>query len=188
MKQISKAIKILSLSLFLVIPLSAQDKKGESISAVAVGTGGILGGRTIPITFQIDEYTSNETLKQLAEILAEGGVGALRRELEKLKVGRAAPSGHVGNDIAVARSRETETGRRIILVTARNMSFFELRRGGRSLEYPFSWIQIDLDEQGKGKGSIIAAARIEFDEAGVLKVESLGQQNILLSNVRLKAR
>jgi hypothetical protein len=185
MNQTSKTFVILGLILSLLLPAAGQEKKGERISAVAVGTGGILGGRTIPITFRIQEYTSDETLKQLAETLAEGGVKALRKELEKLKVGRAAPLGHVGNDIAVARSRQTEKGRRIILVTARNLSFFELRRGGRSLDYPFSWIQIDLDEEGKGQGNVIAAARIDFGERGVLEVESLGVHDIRLSNVRL---
>lgn len=168
-----------------LMPAAAKDPV-DRITAVAIGTGGPLGGRSIQLSIRIDEYTSDQELQRLAEVLAEKGGDALRKEMEKLKVGRIAPSGRVGNDIAVARSRKTDTGRRILIVTARNMSFMELRRGGRSTEYPFGWMQIDVDDEGKGQGTVIVAGRVSFNKEGGLAVESLGQQNVRLTNVRVR--
>ncbi|MEE8585626.1 MAG: hypothetical protein V3T83_12325 [Acidobacteriota bacterium] len=96
-----------------------------------------------------------------------------------------APPGRIGTDIAVARARKMEDGRtRIILVTARNMPFFELYNAGRSTDYPFGWFELYLDESGKGEGRVIVAAKIKFDKQRVLQIESYGLEPFKLSNIR----
>jgi hypothetical protein len=123
-------------------------------------------------------------VKQLEEILIEGGNDALRRELEKLDRGSISPTGRVGNDLAVVRVRKTDAGQKIILVTARTMPMFELYHGGRSRDYSVGWIELDVDEKGRGQGRVIAGGRLKITPAGVLEVESFGLQPIRLMNVR----
>lgn len=161
----------------------AQEKQ-EVYSAVMIPTRAGLGARSVDLTMRVREYTSDEELQELAEILAEGGQDALQRRMEKLRLGTIAPTGRLGSDIAVARRRSTENGTRIVLVTARSMSFLELRSGGRSTDYPFSIVRFDLDDEGRGEGQVIAAARVRFDKEGRLEVESLGRGDIRLSRVR----
>ena len=118
-----------------------EKKKVDNFSAVAMGTGGSVGGKSVGVSIRIKEYTSDEEISRLAVILKESGPEALRRELEKLDVGQIAPTGRIGNAIAVARSHETENGRIVNIVTARTLSFLELYRSGRSQNYPFGIAQ-----------------------------------------------
>lgn len=163
---------------------SSQEKKREQYAATAVGTGGGVGGRTLSLDIQIDEYTTDEEVAELAKILVESGQDGLRRKLEKVKKGRIAPSGYLGNDIAVIRARPSGSGKQIILVSARIMPWLELYVGGRSTDYNLSWLVLDLDEEGKGQGSVILGAKLEFTEDGKLNVESYGQQYVRLVNIR----
>ena len=139
-------------------------KKVEHFAATVMGTGGAVGGRSMGVDIRIKEYTSDEEVLRLATILRESGTEALRRELEKLDVGQISPTGRLGNQIAVARSHETENGRLINIVTARNMSFLELYRSGRSRDYPFGILVLQLNEKEKGLGNVIVAAKIKFDK------------------------
>ena len=159
-------------------------KKVEHFAATVMGTGGTVGGRSMGADIRIKEYTSDEEVHRLATILKESGQEALRRELEKLDVGQISPTGRVGNQIAIARSHETENGRMINIVTARNMSFLELYRSGRSRDYPFGIIVLQLDEKEKGLGNVIVAAKIKFDKDNQLVIESFGNQYVQISNVR----
>ena len=159
-------------------------KKVEHFAATVMGTGGTVGGRSMGVDIRIKEYTSDEEVQRLAIILKESGPEALRRELEKLDVGQISPTGRVGNQIAIARSHETENGRMLNIVTARNMSFLELYRSGRSRDYPFGIIVLQLDEKEKGLGNVIVAAKIKFDKDNQLVIESFGNQYVQISNVR----
>jgi hypothetical protein len=162
----------------------AAEKKTEHFSAVAVATRGAMGGKSVNLDIYIKEYTSDEKMQELLGILSEGGPDALRRPMEKLDVGQISPTGRVGTPIAVARAKKTEKGTLISLVTARNMSFWELREGGRSTDYQFSVLQMLVDERGKGEGSAIVAAKIKFDKEGTLVIESYGiQDTVRLANV-----
>jgi hypothetical protein len=134
---------------------------------------------------RINRYATDEEIDQLAELLKEKGPDALRRALEKLDVGRINPVGSVGNQIAVARKRQIGSDTVITLVTARNMPFIELYRGGRTTDYPFGFVRLTLNEKGEGTGQIIVAAKIRFDKKkGHYEIESFGHQYIKAINVR----
>jgi hypothetical protein len=164
-----------------------QDDKTQvdAYTAVAIGTGGNVGGKSMPFDFRITQYTSDEELAKLATLLKEKGQDALRRALEKEHRGRINPVGSVGNDIAVARKRQEGKTTVITIVTARLMSFKELYYRGRSVDYPFGYLQVTLNEKGEGVGQIMAAAKIRFNKkSGQYEIESYGNQYIKATNVR----
>jgi len=174
---------------FAFLLLSGLDRiprdRPEGYSAVAMGTGGSVGGKTIVFQFRIERWTSDDEVRQLAESLRANGPDALRRTLEKLRVGAIAPVGSIGTDIAVARKRQTGVGTVITIVTVRNMPFLELSRGTRSKDYPFGFLQVTLDQKGEGSGQIMVAAKIRFDKKkGSYEIESYGNQYIKAVNVR----
>jgi len=73
----------------------------------------------------------------------------------------------------------------ITLVTARNMPFIELYRGGRTTDYRFGFLQVKLNEKGEGVGQIMAAEKIRFNgKKGHYEIESYGNQYIKAVNVR----
>jgi len=171
--------------IFLLPASQGQDEeKPVSYSGTAIGTGGTVGGRSIGFDFRITKYTTDEELNNLATLLKEKGPDALRGALEKEDRGRLNPTGHVGNQIAVARKRQQGTQTIITIVTARVMPFLELYNNGRSTDYPFGFLQVSLNQEGKGTGQIMAAAKIKFDKKkGQYQIESYGNQYIKAVNV-----
>lgn len=157
----------------------------DAYTAVAMGTGGAVGGKSMPFDFRITRYTTDGEVDELAALLKSQGQDALLRKMEKLTVGRINPMGRVGNDIAVARKRQVGNQTIITIVTARTMPFIELYNNGRSTDYPFGFLQVKLDEKGQGTGQIMAAAKIRFDKKNdKVEIESFGNQYIKAVNVR----
>jgi len=174
---------VIVVAMFLSSLALAQNE--EAYSAVALGTGGSVGARSLSFDFRINQYASDDEVDALAQLLKDKGQDALRRELEKRDVGRINPVGTVGNQVAVARKHQTPSGTVIILVTARNMPFVELYRNSRTTDYPFGFLQIKLDSKGEGSGQIMVAAKIRFNKKkGHYEIESYGNQYIKAVNVR----
>ena len=180
------AFSLISLLLLTAVVRSQEDQsKPDAYTGVAIGTGGAAGGSSISFDFRIKHYASDEEVASLAHLLKDQGQDALRAALEKLDAGRINPVGTVGNTIAVARRRRVGTGSVITLVTARNMSFSERYRGGRSTDYPFGYLRVQLNEKSEGGGQIIIAAKIRFNQKkGHYELESYGNQYVKAVNVR----
>jgi|SRR5579862_3491503 len=172
---------------FVLLASYGQDEKmqADSYSAVAMGTGGSVGGKAMPFNFRITSYTTDGEVDNFAALLKEKGQDALRSALDKEDKGRLNPTGSVGNQIAVARKRQQGTETIITIVTARLMSFTELYNNGRSKDYPFGYLQVKLNDKGEGTGQIMAAAKLKFNKkSGHYEVESFGNQYIKAVNVR----
>jgi len=161
-----------------------ENKKKETFTAVVVGTGGGIGARTMNLNIYINSYTSDQEVQEYLTVLKEKGQDELRRMLEKVEVGRIAPAAGVGVDLAIARSFQTPEGRVVRVGTLRPMSFLELYRGGRSTNYPFTFVELRLDQEGKGEGSILGGTQVKFNKEGQLELESYGNQYAKLSNVK----
>lgn len=187
-KQTGKWAGLLALGCLLLASVVNGQKsrvKPESYSGVAMGTGGVTGGRAMPFDFRISRYTTDEEVQKFAELVKEKGPDALRRALEKEDVGQINVTGRVGNQIAVARKRQVGPDTVITLATARNLPFVELYHSGRSVDYPFGFVQVRLNAKGEGSGQIIAAAKIRFNKkAGKYEIESFGNQYVKAVNVR----
>ena len=178
-------LSTLVLLVFLTADAVAQDKTPpQAYSGVAVGTGGSVGGRTISFDFRVAQYTTDEELQNFAQLVQDKGTDALRRALEKEDKGRISAVGSTGNQIAVARKRQQGSETIITIVTARTMPFVELYNNGRTTDYPFGYLQVNLDSTGKGSGQVMAAARIRFNKKrGQYEIESFGNQYIKVTNV-----
>ncbi len=170
----------------LAFAAAAQDQAPVNAwTGVAIGTGGSVGGKTISFDFRITSYTTDDEVAKFAQLLKDKGQDALRSALEKEDKGRLNPVGATGNQIAVARKRMHGTDTIITIITARAMSFRELYNSGRSVDYPFGYLQVTLNEKGEGTGQIMAAAKIKFNKKkGQYEIESFGNQYIKAVNVR----
>ena len=161
----------------LLVPMAvAQDKpEPEHYSAVWAVVGGGAGGSTTSIDIRINRYNTSEDIMRYAELLKNSGQDSLRRKLEDEDVGQLSPVGSVGTPIAIARKLRHGDKTIIRVLTARYMSFAELRNSGRSVDYPFTMLEFKLDKTGKGAGTVIRAAKIRFDKKkNQYEIESLG--------------
>lgn len=179
-------ISILVIAAFILPAAAEEGETQEQYAATIMAVGGVASGSTAPIDIWIDKFSTNEEAVALATLLAEKGHDALRIAMEKLDAGRISVDHEGIIPIAVARSLTGENGRVIRLFIARNIMFLEHFRLSRSRDYPFTIIELQVDEKGQGQGAAIAAAKIRFDaNAKQFVVESLGQGNTLqLVNVR----
>ncbi len=162
-----------------------EEGRKEVFTMVAVPTRGS-ARVTIDFTMRLNEFTTDQEVVKLIEILREGGTDELRRTLEKVEKGKLSPKGRIGADVAVARVRKTEKGERFIVITARTIPGLELYVSGRSRDYPFGWFEFEIDEEGKmvDMGTFIMAARLSFNKEGQFEIESYGMQPYRLTNIK----
>ncbi len=162
-----------------------NEERKEVFTMVAVPTSGS-ARVTIDFTMRLNEFTTDQEVVKLIEILREGGTDELRRTLEKVEKGKLSPKGRIGADVAVARVRKTEKGERFIVITARTIPGLELYVSGRSRDYPFGWFEFEIDEEGKmvDTGTFIMAARLSFNKEGQFEIESYGMQPYRLTNFK----
>lgn len=154
----------------------------EHYTGVVIVTGGRMGGRTMRIDVRITDYTSDEEVQEYFDLLREGGQDKLRDLLEKKDLGNVSPSMSTGTNLAIVRAFEDQNRRILRVWTARPMGFMELYYGGRSTDYPFTLIELNVDAEGKGDGTIIGGAQVKVKD-NQLEIESLGHQYLKLTNV-----
>src|ERR1700681_1546605 len=143
------------------------------------------GGASAPVVIHVDHYSSDSEVAKLKAILADKGPDALREALWNLyEAGYIRVGGGLGYPIAVARSKPDGKGGRVIrLMLDRPIAFRELVNNTRSVDYPFTYVELTLDKDGNGEGKMIAAAKVSM-VGNTVEIESLGTQPIKILQVK----
>ena len=159
---------------------SAMARETETFTATMIQNADMrqVSSRTWPMTFRIESWTSEEDGERLQAILKEGGPDALLREFQKGKT----RAGYIVSPafarepswrVAMATAVDTPRGRVVRLLTDRPVALAESFAGSRSLDYEFAAFEFTLDENGRGQGIAIPAARLTQDAEGQLTLETL---------------
>ena len=156
----------------------------EKFSGILMSTGAV--GGLVQFRLQIEEYTTDADRQKYTDILRNQGWEELRDALVDVRTGRFIPASQTGHDIAFARSMPHETGRIIRLVTARPLNVFSVRGSVRNSEYPFGIVELRLDEEGNGSGSVYAAAHLEFNDEGQPEIESYGNPPLSITSISVQ--
>ena len=169
-----------------------ENEKFSALAYLPHGAGPMMAGAgsRVNVDLYIDSYTSDAEAKTLAGVLLEGGSNALLKALEKADtIGKIRLTGRVGfYDFKLIRSHKTESGRRIFAVGDRPVGFLEAYYSGRSKDYEFGILQLDLKRNSKGReegaGALLYAAKIKVIGGKSIEVESYGIDAIRLMGVR----
>jgi hypothetical protein len=150
-----------------------------------VGIGGALGGRTWNFTMTINGTNSQGEVAEYTQLLQSQGQDALLNAIQRRDLGTFAVTGQVGRTLNFVHKVNTDGGSRIVALFDRWESIGELRRGSRSLDYPFTYIEFSLDEKGNGSGTLIPAAKIYFDkkDPNLVNIENFGIYPLRLVNI-----
>ena len=143
--------------------------------------------RTASLDFSIDRWSTDADMQKLKDALAEKGHDALLDTLQHLpRAGYVRTSRSLGWDVHFAREVVNPDGsRKIIIATDRPMSFWEIANRPRSADYAFMVAEIRLSPDGKGEGTLVPAARLDFDgESNTFEVENYQVSPVRLSEVR----
>jgi hypothetical protein len=180
------ALAFICIATLLVARGSAQTAgKNEEFSAIFSNISNVGAVGATPITIRITRWTDNDEDEKLMSILRDKGNDAFVRELQEAKsVGSIGTPQQLPYDLRYARQTPTEKGgRRIVLMTDRPMAFAERTSSSLSKDYPVTWIELRLDDKGRGDGTISIATRLRL-LGNVLGIEDLGNQPAKLNEVK----
>lgn len=167
---------------------AAYQSRRQQVTGTVVGVGGRLGGRSLPFTLTINDYTSPGDVQRLNDAL-RSGEDELLRALSRLNAGRIALGQNVGVTAnAVISTPQAEGGTKLTVLYERNVRFFELRYGTRSQDYRFGYAEIFLDARGRGQGTFIPAARVRLADNNTWEVIDFGEFPARIMGVRSTGR
>jgi hypothetical protein len=168
----------------LLVPVSAQNVK-ESFTGFAINMNS--GPKTGNIDFTIERWSTDAERAQLLSIITEkkDPTEPLLKALQKMpKVGYIKGVQTLGWDLRYARQFPGEDGgRRIVLATDRPIAFAEARNQTRSMDYPFTIVEIHLDKNDKGEGKILAGTKIFVDKNKNIVLENYAQQPVQFNEI-----
>jgi hypothetical protein len=146
------------------------------------------GPRTATVDFTIERWSTEAEREQLRAIILENKDpnDKLLRALQKMpKVGYIRTPETLGWDLHYAHeSPLPEGGRRIVLATDRPIGFREARNQPRSIDYPFTIVEVHLDKDNHGSGKILAGTKIYVDKNKNVVLENYGQQPIRFNEIK----
>ena len=143
------------------------------------------GTATTTVDVVINRFSTDSERDRLREAFKANEQQGLLRALQKLPaVGYLTTPGSLRYDVHFARQRPLpEGGRRIFLLTDRRINFWEAASGARTLDYPFTLVELQLDKNSRGVGKLNIAARITGSEDTVVEIEDFAAQPVQLNEV-----
>ncbi len=163
--------------------ISEQAKaQKESYSAIVAAPNS--GASQNRFNLTITKWSTDAEVQSFGTILKDQGEDALVNALKKQDAGRINKVGETGNQIALAQKMKSGTDTIITIITARNISAYELSRNATHTDYPLGFLQLKVNEKGEGTGRMMTAAKVRFDkEKGHFKLEPYGNGYTPVTNV-----
>jgi hypothetical protein len=191
-----------------LVPTAQTPAKGPALSpsdrleitAFAVNMSNIATGANASVRIRIDSWTTDAERETLVTTMIEKGANQLLRELQRQPSrgrwnipGMRQPDPHqlaLGHDLRYTRQTALpDGGRRIVIATDRFIGFQEARNRPRSIDYPFTLMQIHVDAQGRGEGKMAVATKINFDrDKKTMELENYASEPVRLQNLRMTVR
>jgi hypothetical protein len=163
----------------------AQNGGKEHFTAFAVDTSNTAprGAATTTVDIVINRYSSDADRDRLLEALDQGQ-DALLKALQKLPVvGYLTTPGSLRYDIHFAWQRPApDGGRNIVVVTDRYISMWEATNRPRTIDYPFTLIQLQLNKNDEGVGKASIATKITKTD-NYIELENFSSEPVRLNNV-----
>jgi hypothetical protein len=179
---------------------SAQNTEQLDISAFAISMGTVATGANQRVQIRINKWSTPEEREHLINVMLEKGpndlLRALQKESEKGRFsipGLRGPDPHnlrLGHDLRYTwQSPLPDGGRRIVVITDRYIGFQEARNQPRSMDYPFTLIEMRVNKDGKGEGKMAVATKITFDKKEKrVELENYSSEPVRLNALEVKVR
>ena len=153
----------------VLAPTVFADEPGREFTATAVVEGS-QGTRRMLVTLVANRFTSVEQAQHLADILEQGGQGALLSALTGRTDGQLR-LGALQMPVALVVAEPLRKGYRYLFLTPRRIKVEETTFGEDSLDYPFGIADFEVDGFGRGEGRLHVAAALRIDADGHIEVE-----------------
>ena len=166
------------------------DNVREDFTAFAINLNP--GPTTARIDIRIERWSTDEEREQLLDILkGEGSRSRTNRELLRAlrrmpRAGFIRSAGTLAWDLRYAQQQPLEEGgRQIVIATDRPIDFWEARNRPRVSDYPFTLLELRLDQNNRGEGKMLAQTRIFIDpRTSNLVLENYSHLPVRLNRIR----
>jgi hypothetical protein len=165
--------------------------KGKSGKEVYRGNITYIGGPRVVtdfFTLTINSFTPEDNIRRFTEILRNEGRGDFWDALGREKRGTIQIGSQLGLDINAIWVTQTEEGRKISALAERWLRFGELRRGARSVDYPFTYIELWVEDDGDVEGTLFPAARVRAKSGNTIEIENFGIYPARLVNIKQRRK
>ena len=169
------------------------------MTAFAVNMSNVASGKTTAVMdIRITRWSTQKQREDLITIATEKGQDALLRALQKMPDhGRISIPGWQGPDPHNARlgwvlhyAYETpgeDGGYRIGIATDRYIGMWEARNQPRTIDYPFSLLELRVGKDGKGVGKMAVATKIDYDKKKKqIVLENYSSEPVRLNEVKIE--
>jgi hypothetical protein len=169
----------------LTLAASAQTMgTPERFTASAIN---INNGQTGTIDITINRWATDKQRDALMKVAADKGPEKLLDALQDMPVmGHFGAPGNLSWDIHFARRMSLpEGGERVVLVTDRRIGFWEAANQPRSIDYPFTVIDLRINRDGEGEGKMSIATKVIYNKKeNMIELENFSTQPVQLTNVK----
>ena len=166
---------------FAVAQTSGQP---ERFTANAVSLSAQYGTGQQTVQINIDRWSLSSDRERLIAALMKSPDELLKQLQKTRSVGTIRTPDSLGYALHYAQQTPLpEGGRSVVIATDRPISFWEATNRPRSIDYPFTVIQMNLDRNGMGSGTMSYATRITTKN-NIIELEDFASQPIMLNNIR----
>ena len=192
------------LSAVLVLAVAAMEPTGSAsrlvtaipepslrMSAVAVNMSNVGRGGANVVDIEIDRWSTEAERDDLIAAFNAQGPDALLSKLQGVKrVGYMRLPNTLGYDLHYARKHPGDDGsEQIVIATDRRIGFWEARNQPRTIDYPFTLIDIRLKSAGEGEGKMSVATKISYNKKKhAVELENYASEPVRLTTVRVEAK
>ena len=167
-------------------PAAQTNFPPEEFTAVAVVNNN-LGSGAGTVLISVDRWSGEAERTRLVNTLVQKGPKELLDQLQDMRpVGRIRTPDSLGYDLRYAHQTRGEDGeRRIVIATDRPIGFWEASRRPRTIDYPFTVIQMEIPREGKGSGTISYATKIVAKDH-TIELENFASAPIMLNQIEVR--
>lgn len=158
-------------------------------TAFAVSTG---GPRSSPVASTVDivveRWSTEPDRRRLLDAMKKGQDAMLKTLQDLRRVGFIRTPGNLGWDLHYAHEAPGEEGgRHVVIATDRPMSIWEVVNRPRTVDYPFTFIEMHLNRDGEGEGKLSLATQvIASRDGGFVQLENYDTQPVQLNKISCK--
>ena len=167
-------------------PAAQTNHPAEEFTATAIVNNN-LGSGVGTVQISVERWSSDADRTRLVDTLVRKGPAKLLDQLQDMKpVGRIRTPDSLGYDLRYAHQTRGEDGeQRIVIATDRPIGFWEASRRPRTVDYPFTVIQMEIPREGKGSGTISYATKIVAKEH-TIELENFASSPIMLTEIQAR--
>jgi hypothetical protein len=177
----------MALALALGLAGMAFSQGREHYQALAVNLSNVDLGAPTMVDIVIERWSTDAEEARIVEAFQKGQ-DELLKTIQKIRprVGYVALPGETGRDLRYANKAPLEDGGwQIVILTDRRIEFREAAERPRSINYPFTLIEMHVDDEGSGEGRASVATKITWDgETRTLELENYTSDPVRLPNVK----